>query len=103
MARVWDADVELSPEAAARLIERQFPALAPVRLELLGAGWDNAAFLVDGRLVFRFPRRRIAAGPMELETRVLPRLAPHLPLPIPAPVFVGIPDEGYPYPFAGYE
>src|SRR3989442_8478932 len=29
MSRVWDADVELSMEAAAHLIERQVPALAP--------------------------------------------------------------------------
>ena len=35
MAKLWDADVHLSPETAARLIERQFPALAPVRLESL--------------------------------------------------------------------
>jgi aminoglycoside phosphotransferase (APT) family kinase protein len=103
MARVWDADVELSPVKAARLIDRQFPARAPARLEPFGAGWDNAAFLVNGRLVFRFPRRQVAAGLIEQETRVLPLLAPHLPLPIPAPEFVGIPDEGYPYPFAGYE
>ena len=33
---------------------------------------------------------------------MLPLLAPRLPLPIPAPAFVGTPDEGYPYPFAGY-
>src|SRR6266849_3644209 len=43
------------------------------------------------------------AQEMSYPQRVLPLLAPHLPLPIPAPEFVGIPDEGYPYPFAGYE
>jgi aminoglycoside phosphotransferase (APT) family kinase protein len=101
MSRVWDADVELSPEGAAGMIERQFPALAPVRLEALGTGWDNAAFLVNGRFVFRFPRRQIAIGLLEQEVRVLPLLAPHLPLPIPVPTFAGAPDSGYPYPFAG--
>jgi aminoglycoside phosphotransferase (APT) family kinase protein len=101
MRRVWDADVELAPEAAAGLIERQFPALAPARLDLLGAGWDNTAFRVNGRFVFGFPRRQIAVGLLEQEIRVLPLLAPHLPLPIPVPAFAGGPDEGYPYPFAG--
>ena len=43
-ARAWDADVALSPEAAADLIERQFPALAPVALTPLG---------VEGRLGHR--------------------------------------------------
>jgi aminoglycoside phosphotransferase (APT) family kinase protein len=101
MSRVWDADVELSGEEAARLIERQFPALAPARLQALGAGWDNAAFLVNERFVYRFPRRRIAVGLLEQEMRVLPLLAPHLPLPVPVPMFAGAPDKDYPYPFAG--
>jgi aminoglycoside phosphotransferase (APT) family kinase protein len=102
MSPVWDADVELSLEAAAHLIERQFPALAPARLEPLGAGWDNAAFLVNEWFVFRFPRRQVAVRLLEREVRILPLLAPHLPLPIPIPTWIGAPAEGYPYPFAGY-
>jgi aminoglycoside phosphotransferase (APT) family kinase protein len=102
MAGPWQSDVELSPEAAARLIEAQVPELAPARLELLGAGWDNWAFRVNGDLVFRFPRRKLGAVLLEREVRVLPLLAPHLPLPIPTPLFQGAPAGGYPYPFAGY-
>ena len=102
MPRLEDGETDVSLEAAARLIQRQFPALAPVQLEFLGAGVDNAAFRVNGRLVFRFPRHEFAAGLIERELRVLPLLAPRLPLPIPAPAFVGTPDEDYPYPFAGY-
>lgn len=98
----WEADAALTPEDAARRINDQFPALAPVRLELLGAGWDNLAFLVNGRFVFRFPRRRFAAGLIEREVRILSRLAPRLSLPTPVPTFVGRPDSGYPYSFAGY-
>ncbi|HLJ56245.1 MAG TPA: hypothetical protein VKT77_14485 [Chthonomonadaceae bacterium] len=44
----WDADVELTPERAARLIVRQSPELAPARLRLLGSGWDDLAFAVSG-------------------------------------------------------
>jgi aminoglycoside phosphotransferase (APT) family kinase protein len=102
MSRMWDPDVELSLEAATHLIERQFPALAPARLEPLGVGSDNAAFRVNERFVFRFPRRQIAVRLIEQEVRVLPLLAPHLPLPIPVPTFMGAPADGYPYPFAGY-
>jgi aminoglycoside phosphotransferase (APT) family kinase protein len=102
MAREWDADVAFSTEDAARLIERQFPGLAPAQLEPFGVGWDNAAFVVNGQYLFRFPRRKVAAGLIEREVRILPRLAPHLPLPIPAPTFFGRPDAGYPYPFSGY-
>ena len=102
MAEPWTADVEIGPEEAGRLIARQFPALAGARPEPFGVGWDNAAFLVGGRFVFRFPRRQFAAGFIAREARVLPLLAPHLPLPVPVPAFAGAPDDGYPYPWAGY-
>jgi len=99
----WEADITLTQEDAGRLVERQFPKLAPARLEPLGAGWDNAAYVVNGRWVFRFPRRKMLAGLLENEMRYLPRLAPHLPLRIPEPVWHGRPEEAFPYPFAGYE
>jgi len=103
MTRPWTADAELSEEQARDLIESQFPTLAPARVEPLGVGWDNVAFLVNGHWVFRFPRRQIAAALIDREARALPVLAPHLPVPIPVPAFVGVPADGYPYPFAGYE
>ncbi|HYI01688.1 phosphotransferase [Hyalangium sp.] len=102
MPPVWEADISLTQEGAARLVERQFPELAPARLEPLGVGWDNTAYVVNGRWVFRFPRRKLAAGLLENEARILPRLAPHLPLLIPEPVWHGRPEEDFPYPFAGY-
>jgi aminoglycoside phosphotransferase (APT) family kinase protein len=102
MSREWDADVELSQAAAGRLIERQFPVFAPARLALLGAGWDNTAYLVNDAFVFRFPRRQIAVPLLEREARVMPRLAPHLPLPVPVPRWLGTAADGYPYAFAGY-
>jgi aminoglycoside phosphotransferase (APT) family kinase protein len=105
--RPWTADVELSPRQAADRIAASFPDLPAPRLELIGRGWDNDAYLVDGRFVFRFPRRKIAALCMRHEIASLPQLAaslpPGLPLRIPRLTHVGEPDAGYPYPFAGYE
>lgn len=97
----WDAEIEVSPELAMGLIRGQFPALGRT-IEPFGRGWDNDAYLVDGELVFRFPRRQIAVGLLETEARVLPRIAPHLPLPVPRPVWIGAPTERYRWPFAGY-
>jgi aminoglycoside phosphotransferase (APT) family kinase protein len=102
MRRQWEADTELNAEQAALLIETQFPRFAPARLSTLGVGWDNVAFVVDEQWVFRFPRRQVAAGLLEREARILPLLAPHLPLRIPAPEYIGMPTAGYPYVFAGY-
>lgn len=102
MANPWDPDVQLDEEAARRLIERQFPRLAPAALERFGQGWDNDAWLVNGAFVFRFPRRKLAAEICAHEVAVLPAIASRLPVPVPNPCFVGVPEEGYPYPFAGY-
>jgi len=103
MPSQWEADITLTQEDATRLVERQFPELAPARLEPLGTGWDNTAYRVNRRWVFRFPRRHIAVGLLENEARILPRLASHLPLRVPQPVWHGHPEGAYPYPFAGYE
>jgi aminoglycoside phosphotransferase (APT) family kinase protein len=102
MARTWTAECTVEADLARSLIEAQFPPLAPVRVEPLGAGWDNTAFLVNGAQVFRFPRRQVAVPLLEAETRLLPAIAPRLPLPVPMPAFVGRSGESYPWPFAGY-
>lgn len=102
MARPWTPEVELSPDQARGLIERAFPALRPVRVEPMGEGWDNSAFLVNGSLVFRFPRRQVASDLVLREARVLPLLAPHIRLSIPGPEFVAQASESFPFPFIGY-
>jgi aminoglycoside phosphotransferase (APT) family kinase protein len=102
MPNPWDPEKTVSHELASSLLESAFPELAPVWVEVLGAGWDNTAFLVNGSLVFRFPRRQIAVPLLATEVRTLPELGPRLPLPIPHPRWIGSPVEQYPWPFAGY-
>lgn len=92
----------MTPALARTLVAACFPALAPRRVEPLGTGWDNAAFLVDGEWVFRFPRRAGAADLLRTEARALPALAPRLPLPVPVPEWVGEGDGRFPLPFTGY-
>lgn len=84
-----------------RLIADQFPEVELAALRPFAEGWDNAVWLVDERWAFRFPRRKMAIPGVEREIAVLPRLAPTLPLAVPAPVFVGRPALGYPWPFFG--
>ena len=87
---------------ARQLIEEQFPDLVPARVAALGEGWDNCVFLVNGQWVFRFPRRAIAAPLIETEMRVLPRIAPALPLRVPVPELRGAAGPRFPWPFAGH-
>lgn len=102
MRSTWEADFEITPAKARMLIERQFPPLAPVRLAPFGRGWDNTAFLINDGIVFRFPRRQIAAPLIMREVQILPLLAPHLPVRIPVPEYAGAPADDYPWAFAGY-
>ena len=97
----WEADIALSPELALELVREQFPGLGRT-VEPFGSGWDNVAYLVDGELVFRFPRREFAVPFLGREVRALPRLAPRLPLPVPVPLWASAPTERFPWPFAGY-
>jgi len=103
MTPEWTPEHVVPPGLASRLVDAQFPDLRGCRVEPFSVGWDNTAFLVDGRVVFRFPRRSLAGGLIEVEARVLPAIAGALPLAIPVPRWLGRPDHGYPWPFAGYE
>jgi aminoglycoside phosphotransferase (APT) family kinase protein len=97
------AERSVTPGRAAALIDARFPELGPARAELVGEGWDNFAFRVNGGLMFRFPRRQIAVELIEKENRLLPAIAGRLPLPTPNPRWFAYDDEPEPWPFLGYE
>jgi aminoglycoside phosphotransferase (APT) family kinase protein len=97
----WDAEVEVGEARVRALLAEQFPEFDAASARLLGEGWDNSVWVVEGAWAFRFPRRAIAIPGVERELAVLPRLAPLLPVPIPVPRFVGQPSEHSPWPFFG--
>ena len=100
---MWTPEVVVDAELARAMIAARFPALRAERVERLGQGWDNAAYLVDGAAVFRFPQRGVAAPLIATEITVLPLIAPAVaPVAIPIPRWVGEPGGGYPWRFAGY-
>ncbi|MEP6953697.1 MAG: aminoglycoside phosphotransferase family protein [Solirubrobacteraceae bacterium] len=87
-----------------RLVSAQFPEWAdlPIR-PVASPGWDNMTYRLGDGLSVRLPRFERWVGQVEREQTWLPRLAPHLPLPIPVPRAVGAPGEGYPFPWSVYE
>lgn len=99
----WASEFDVDEDLARRLIAAQFPQIASLAIARFGAGMDNVAYLIGDRYVFRFPRRSVVAPLLEREERILPLIAQHLPLHIPFPQFIGQPDLGYPWTFAGYE
>jgi aminoglycoside phosphotransferase (APT) family kinase protein len=97
----WTAEIEVDARLARRLIYGQFPSLAVESLEPFDEGWDNAVWLVNGSILFRFPRRAIAVAGVSREVEVLPVLAPLLPVAIPLVAYAGVPTEEFPWPFFG--
>jgi len=80
-----------------RLIASQFPAWASLEIRRVEPGGnDNRTFRLGEELLVRLPSHAAYAAAVEKEQRWLPGLAPHLPLPIPAPVGLGEPTEAYP-------
>jgi aminoglycoside phosphotransferase (APT) family kinase protein/8-oxo-dGTP pyrophosphatase MutT (NUDIX family) len=109
----WDGPITPQPEEIAygawlsieRLLERLLDPeveFMPDTLELFGdwlharaaekrhpqQGWDSIATVVEDRWIDRTPRFPDSAAQLTNETRLMPRLAPLLPLAVPIPVLL---------------
>jgi aminoglycoside phosphotransferase (APT) family kinase protein len=92
----------VTADVAAAILRSQFSALADAQVTFLGEGCDSVAFDVDGRWVFRFPKRADVAEGLIVEGRLLEVLRDRSPLPLPAFTFHGAASDGFPYVFCGY-
>ncbi len=94
---------DITPAVAARLIASQFPQWAdlPVRPVALD-GWDNTTFRLGDEFSVRLPSHDRYVPQVKKEHRWLPMLARQLALPIPEPVAMGEPDNGFPRPWSVY-
>lgn len=79
------------------LIATSFPEIEITSLDAIGEGWDNIVALVNGALVFRFPRNSDDEARLEREIRLLSRLE-NFPAPVPGYRYI---SQGKPF-FAGY-
>jgi aminoglycoside phosphotransferase (APT) family kinase protein len=91
------AEVEVTEGLVRALLESQHPDLSRLALAEVPGGWDNSMWRLGDDLALRLPRREMAAPLILNEQRWLPELATRLPVPVPAPVRVGVPEQGYPW------
>ncbi len=93
----------INEELVRKLIAGQYPQWAhlPVRRVVVD-GWDNRTFRLGEELLARLPSAEGYKDQVQKEHYWLPRLAPLLPLPIPEPVAMGSPAEGYPWHWSVY-
>ncbi len=95
-----DAEVAIDEPLVRALLAGQHPDLASLPLRRAGVGWDNETWRLGDELAVRLPRRALGAQLIAVEQTWLPRLAPALPVAVPAPVRTGGPAAGYPYPWS---
>ncbi|MDQ3451704.1 MAG: aminoglycoside phosphotransferase family protein [Actinomycetota bacterium] len=96
-------EIDIDGHLVGRLLAARFPQWADLALEPVpSAGTDNAIYRLGDGMAVRLPRYPAAAEQVDREQRWLPRLAPHLPLEIPAPLAMGSPADSYPWHWSVY-
>ncbi|MDX8517120.1 aminoglycoside phosphotransferase family protein [Mesorhizobium dulcispinae] len=95
--------IDIDTDLVRRLVDSQFPQWRhlPVNPVAFG-GWDNRTFHLGDEMTVRLPSAAPYSLQVEKEHRWLPKLAPLLPLPIPVPLTMGKPADGYPWHWSVY-
>lgn len=92
---------QIDAALAAQLVAEQFPQWADLPVVPVEfSGWDNRTFRLGDTMSARLPSGAAYAGSVDKEVTWLPRLAPHLPYPIPVPVASGVPSATFPWPWS---
>lgn len=95
--------MRINEALARRLIAAQFPQWRDLSIRSVAiGGWDNRTFHLGDNMLIRMPSAEEYAANVVKEQKWLPILAPHLPLPIPEPLAMGKPGEGYPWEWSVY-
>jgi aminoglycoside phosphotransferase (APT) family kinase protein len=74
---------EIDVADVAGLIRAHFPELEFEVVDIVNDGWDSVVLDLDGEWIVRVPRRPEVAEWLEREIRLLPELAPTLPVLVP--------------------
>jgi aminoglycoside 2''-phosphotransferase len=91
-----------SCETYQKVITVHFPEVPIHSITFFKEGWGNKLFLVNNEILFRFPQDAFGEQQLLVEIRLLPILAPELPLSVPDYQYVAPASDIYPYTFVGY-
>ena len=98
MTTMHDDELPIDEALARRLLAAQFPEWAALPLRRVEpSGTVNAIFRLGDELSLRLPRRNGPTAPGSKEFDWLPKMAPLLPVEVPAPVAQGHPSAEYPW------
>ena len=98
-----DDEVLVSEELVRALLRAQFPEWSELPVvPFAHGGTDHFIYRLGDELQVRLPKHAPSTGQVEKEQRILPRLAPHLPVAVPEPIARGEPGEDYPFTWGVY-
>jgi aminoglycoside phosphotransferase (APT) family kinase protein len=101
--KMHENEILADPALVRRLLEEQMPQWADLAIsELPLGGTDNALYRLGDDMLVRLPRIGWAVAAIANEQEWLPWLAPLPPVEIPAPLALGEPGNGYPWPWSVY-
>lgn len=93
--------IEINKELVSKLIKSQFPQWSELQVNpVKKSGNDNRTFHLGTDMSVRLPSQECYVPQVEKEMFWLPKLKPHVTLPISAPIAQGEPCEGYPWPWS---
>lgn len=101
MTHIWEQTIKIDKDLAKKLIESQTD-LKVFSIDNFAQGFDNIAYLVNNKFIFRFPRREMGVECMMNEISILPYIATKISFPFSYPQYIGKPSDLYPSPFSGY-
>ncbi len=94
-------EFEIDESIVRDLVASQFPEWADLNLQLIpSSGTDNIIVRLGDDKAVRLPRHQRASGQVAIEYAWLPSIAPLVPLAVPAPLAVGVPDRTFPWPWS---
>ena len=98
-------DRELTAEIVREVVSEQFPEFPVATIERLGEGWEHETYLIDDRVVFRFPRQAGGGDDFGWEEGLHALVASVIGdmVGIPRITRWGRPSARFPYPFAGHD
>lgn len=92
------AEIDITEPLIRELLEVQKPELARLPIQFVEEGWDNCMYRLGKDYIIRLPRRAKAVPLLENEQKWLPLLAKNgLTIPIPNPLYIGQPNDNYPW------
>lgn len=95
--------IHISTDLVKKLIHDQFPQYAHLTIKPVAqGGHDNRTFHLGNEYSIRLPSAQGYERQVLKEQTWLPKIAPHLPLPISQPVAMGVPSADYPWKWSIY-